>query len=96
MDLPVDRSHNNRHDADVEKVPFASLTPRELEVLKLVAEGLTNAQVAEGLFLSPCTANADLNCVYHKLVVSPRGGALRRRARFRLNLSSSRNLCLDA
>ncbi|HWM04449.1 MAG TPA: helix-turn-helix transcriptional regulator [Actinophytocola sp.] len=33
------------------------ITPREAEVLGLVAEGLTNAQVAERLFLSPRTVD---------------------------------------
>jgi DNA-binding CsgD family transcriptional regulator len=53
------------------------LTPRELEVLGLVAEGLTNAQVAEKLFLSPRTVNAHLNSVYRKLDLPSRGAAVR-------------------
>jgi DNA-binding CsgD family transcriptional regulator len=53
------------------------LTPRELEVLGLVAEGLTNAQVAEKLFLSPRTVNAHLTSVYHKLRVGSRSAAVR-------------------
>jgi DNA-binding NarL/FixJ family response regulator len=53
------------------------LSPRELEVLKLVAGGLTNAQVAERLFLSPRTVNAHLNSTYHKLGVSSRSAATR-------------------
>jgi DNA-binding CsgD family transcriptional regulator len=46
-------------------------------VLKLVAGGLTNAQVAERLFLSPRTINAHLNSIYHKLGVSSRSAATR-------------------
>jgi DNA-binding CsgD family transcriptional regulator len=53
------------------------LSPRELEVLKLVAEGLTNAQVAERLYLSPRTVNAHLNSIYHKLGVTSRSAAVR-------------------
>jgi DNA-binding CsgD family transcriptional regulator len=53
------------------------LTPREVEVLKLVAGGLTNAQVAERLFLSPRTVNGHLNSIYHKLGVSSRSAATR-------------------
>jgi DNA-binding CsgD family transcriptional regulator len=53
------------------------LTPRELEVLVLVARGLTNAQVAQQLFLSPRTVNAHLNSVYRKLGVSSRTAATR-------------------
>jgi DNA-binding NarL/FixJ family response regulator len=55
----------------------AGLTSREIEVLKLVAEGLTNAQVAERLFLSPRTVQRHLNSVYHKLGVGSRTAATR-------------------
>lgn len=34
---------------------MSSLTPRELEVLKLVARGLKNSEIAEALFLSEAT-----------------------------------------
>jgi DNA-binding CsgD family transcriptional regulator/tetratricopeptide (TPR) repeat protein len=56
---------------------LSGLSPRELEVLRLVAEGLTNAQVAERLFLSPRTVNAHLNSIYHKLEVRSRSAAVR-------------------
>jgi DNA-binding CsgD family transcriptional regulator len=46
-------------------------------VLKLVASGLTNAQVAERLFISPRTVNAHLNSIYGKLGVSSRSAATR-------------------
>jgi predicted ATPase/DNA-binding CsgD family transcriptional regulator len=55
----------------------AGLTPREVEVLGLVAEGLTNAQVAQRLFLSPRTVHRHLNSIYHKLGVSTRTAASR-------------------
>ena len=55
----------------------AGLTPREVEVLGLVAEGLTNAQIAQRLFLSPRTVHRHLNSVYHKLGVSSRTAATR-------------------
>ena len=53
----------------------AGLTPREVEVLGLVAEGLTNPQVAQKLFLSPRTVQRHLNSVYRKLGVSSRTAA---------------------
>jgi DNA-binding CsgD family transcriptional regulator len=56
---------------------LGALSPRELEVLKLVAAGLTNAQAAQELFLSPRTVNAHLNSIYHKLGVSSRTAATR-------------------
>ena len=55
----------------------AELTPREVEVLGLVAEGLTNPQVAQELFLSPRTVQRHLNSVYRKLGVSSRAAATR-------------------
>jgi len=55
----------------------AGLTEREVEVLRLVAQGLTNAQVADKLIISPRTVNAHLNTIYSKLGVSSRSAATR-------------------
>jgi predicted ATPase/DNA-binding CsgD family transcriptional regulator len=55
----------------------AGLTPREVEVLGLVATGMTNVQVAQRLFLSPRTVQRHLNSIYHKLGVSSRTAATR-------------------
>jgi DNA-binding CsgD family transcriptional regulator len=53
----------------------AGLSPREVEVLGLVAQGLTNAQMAERLYLSPRTVEQHLRSVYNKLDVSSRAAA---------------------
>jgi DNA-binding CsgD family transcriptional regulator len=55
----------------------AGLSAREVEVLRLVASGLTNAQVADRLFLSPRTINAHLTTIYTKLNVPSRAAAIR-------------------
>lgn len=55
----------------------AGLTTREAEVLELVAQGLTNAQVAQRLFLSPRTVDTHLTSIYHKLGVGSRSAATR-------------------
>ena len=55
----------------------AGLTTREVEVLQLVAQGLTNTQVAEQLVVSPRTVNFHLTSIYSKLQVSSRGAAIR-------------------
>ena len=55
----------------------AGLSAREAEVLKLVAEGLTNARIAERLFISPRTVDRHLNSVYHKIGMSSRAAATR-------------------
>ncbi len=52
------------------------LTEREVEVLKLVAQGLTNAQIAEQLVLSPLTVNAHLRSIFNKLDVTNRTAAV--------------------
>jgi non-specific serine/threonine protein kinase len=53
------------------------LTPREIEVLGLVATGMTNRQVAQRLFLSPRTVQRHLYSIYPKLGVSSRAEATR-------------------
>ncbi|HEX5503257.1 MAG TPA: AAA family ATPase [Thermomicrobiales bacterium] len=53
----------------------AGLSAREAEVLRLVAQGLTNAQVAERLYLSPRTIDQHLRSIYTKLGVSSRSAA---------------------
>jgi non-specific serine/threonine protein kinase len=57
--------------------PVAGLTPREIEVLRLVAQGLTNAQVARELVVTSRTVNAHLTAIYAKLGVTSRSGAIR-------------------
>jgi DNA-binding CsgD family transcriptional regulator len=55
----------------------AGLTPRELDVLALVAEGLRNAQIAERLFVSEKTVDHHVSAVLRKLGVHSRVEAAR-------------------
>ena len=55
----------------------SGLSEREAEVLRLVAQGLTNAQIAERLVLSPYTVNAHLRTIYGKIGVNSRAAATR-------------------
>jgi predicted ATPase/DNA-binding CsgD family transcriptional regulator/Tfp pilus assembly protein PilF len=55
----------------------AGLTKREVEVLRLIAQGLTDAQVAERLVVSAHTVHAHLRSIYGKLDVTSRAAATR-------------------
>ncbi len=53
----------------------AGLTARELEVLRLLARGLSIRQIAEGLVIAPKTADAHIQHIYRKIGVSTRAAA---------------------
>jgi DNA-binding CsgD family transcriptional regulator len=53
-----------------------SLTPREGEIIDLVATGRTNAEVARALWISPDTVRKHLENTYEKLGVHTRTGAV--------------------
>jgi DNA-binding CsgD family transcriptional regulator len=58
--------------AEPETNGWAGMTASELAVARLVAEGLTNKEVAERLFVSPHTVNSHLRHVFSKLGVNSR------------------------
>jgi DNA-binding NarL/FixJ family response regulator len=58
------------------RAPSATLTGRELEVLGLVAEGLSNRQISKRLFLSETTVKTHLVHIYAKLEVDSRTAAV--------------------
>jgi DNA-binding CsgD family transcriptional regulator len=66
--------------AEPETSGWSALTTSELTVARLVAEGLTNREVAERLFVSPHTVNSHLRHVFAKLGINSRV-ELARRAR---------------
>ena len=61
-----------------------SLTSREYEVLKLIAEGMTNKRVARVLDISPRTVSTHLTRIYGKLWVRGRTAAVVKAARLGL------------
>jgi DNA-binding CsgD family transcriptional regulator/tetratricopeptide (TPR) repeat protein len=55
----------------------ADLSPREHEVLHLLAQGLTNPQIAVALVISPSTVNTHVVALFNKLGVNTRAAATR-------------------
>jgi len=56
-------------------IKSVGLTERELEVLKLIVEGLTNPQIADRLFIAKATAKAHVHSILQKLCVGNRNQA---------------------
>jgi DNA-binding NarL/FixJ family response regulator len=53
------------------------LTPRELEVLKLIAAGLANREIADALVLSNATVKTHVNRIFYKTGARDRAQAVR-------------------
>ena len=62
--------------ADTTRIAALGITPRELEVLNLIAEGLSNKEMAERLFVSENTVKTHASRVFDKLGASRRTQAV--------------------
>ncbi len=69
-------SSEKLYPAQVEQSLTEALSARELEVLRLVADGLTNAEIAQKLFLTVGTVKVHTSNIYSKLGVSSRTQAV--------------------
>jgi ATP/maltotriose-dependent transcriptional regulator MalT len=56
-----------RGSRDGDQAKRLDLTPRETQIMQLIAEGLTNDEVAHRLFISPATVKTHVNHIFTKL-----------------------------
>jgi DNA-binding NarL/FixJ family response regulator len=83
----ADRLRSRLRDLGVEGIPRgptkttlanpAGLTARQLEVLRHLADGLSNDQIAEELYLSKKTVEHHVSAIYSKLGVTTRARAIK-------------------
>jgi DNA-binding CsgD family transcriptional regulator len=73
--LPSAEPRAGEGSPDAASAASLGLTARERDVLRLVADGRTNRQIAEELFISPKTASVHVSNILAKLSVSTRGEA---------------------
>jgi DNA-binding CsgD family transcriptional regulator len=83
------RKTNAMLPAQVTGTPLGGLSRRELEVLELVAEGLTNRDIAERLVLSEHTVNRHVANILRKLGLSSRTAAASLAGRYGLGIAGS-------
>ncbi len=74
LDLILTKARTNKHKSPALPYPD-DLTEREVEVLRLVARGLSDAAIAQALIISPRTVNAHLRSIYSKLGITSRNAA---------------------
>ncbi len=75
--LPPIPQGSSTAPANPKPISFNGLTAREMEVLCLLATGLTSAQIAEQLVISLLTVNTHVRSIYSKLGVTSRAAATR-------------------
>ena len=66
---------SSRRSKTTDDPALASLSGREVEVLRLLAEGLTDREIAEALTISPRTVETHVSSILHKLGVRNRAEA---------------------
>jgi DNA-binding CsgD family transcriptional regulator len=80
-EVPVESHHDQAPDLSPRRDDYRqwgpwSLTQRELEVLQLLAEGATNGEISQRLYISPKTTKNHLAAIFQKLDVTNRTHAL--------------------
>jgi DNA-binding CsgD family transcriptional regulator len=72
LDEAVSYAERGRGERRRPPAGWDSLTPTEIDVVRLAAQGLSNPQIAERLFISRHTAKVHLSHVFAKLGLSSR------------------------
>ena len=84
-DIVLSRTSRSVRDDEADDEVFdhtqEALTPRELQVLRLLAEGVGNREIAERLAVSEHTVKFHLSAIFGKLGASTRTDAVRRALR---------------
>ena len=80
FDEPDQPAVTAAHAADLAE----PLTAREVEILRLIATGMRNQEIADHLFISPATVKRHISNAYGKLGVSHRTEAVARADKLRL------------
>ena len=75
--LPHQRNHMRGPAELFSTSPYEELTAREVEVLRLLAQGLSNKKIAEQLVLSPHTVSGHIQSIFGKLALNTRSAATR-------------------
>ena len=73
----VEAARRGRPSADTDG-PLRTLSPRENDVLRMLADGLTDREIAEALIISPRTVETHVSNILHKLSVRNRAEAAQR------------------
>ena len=71
-------------EQNVQAIEYLGISKREYEVLELLAEGHSNQEIAEKLFVSPNTVKSHLTRLYQKLEVTRRTQAIQKARTLRM------------
>jgi len=83
---PASSEPATNHTGRQPEKQLENLTPKEVEVLKLLSQGQTNPQIARNLLFSVSTVKAHVRSILNKLGVSDRTQAAVRAIEFRLTM----------
>ncbi|KWX77139.1 LuxR C-terminal-related transcriptional regulator [Paenibacillus jilunlii] len=75
---PASQTGSSRHQVQSDQPLFENLSGRELEILKLIAQGLSNREIGDRLFLALSTVKGYNRNIFDKLQVSRRTEAIAR------------------